>query len=244
MIVIDEIMSNERAEWVDAKISEVPKRSRFRAANASRSPSWASAISKDPARQIPACYCALHATEEAIAAFVSTAKECGYDDAKKISIRDHQAQATVFLLSQELTDFTNMPHRSIGYHADTDLLVARLEENNKTSYHPLILQPFYFHNADHDVVDDFAGALLNLFQGDILTSRNAVLKVERARIGIFYADSSSFPVGFDNPNEQLVRESKISLGLIWASIDMWRNTGERVPLILQFLKTAHLVIKD
>ncbi|MEY8099674.1 hypothetical protein AB9F29_20040 [Falsihalocynthiibacter sp. S25ZX9] len=73
MSVINEIMQNEAAAWINSQINELPDRAKFRASSALR---WANGIF-DSDMPIPACFCALHATEEAVAAFISCAKECG-----------------------------------------------------------------------------------------------------------------------------------------------------------------------
>ena len=56
--------------------------------------------------------------------------------------------------------------------------------------------------------------------------------------------STGYPTGFDKPEESLARECQISLGLIWAAIDMKRNEGERIPFIEQALQTASIVIDE
>lgn len=67
MSVIDDIMQKETAVWINHEIADLPDRAKFRASSSMRSLKWANDIF-DADIPIPACFCALHATEEAKAA--------------------------------------------------------------------------------------------------------------------------------------------------------------------------------
>ena len=91
MTEIERIMQLEVSGWIREKIKELPDSGKFRAVSAIRSLQWANAnyVAGMP---IPAAYFALHATEEAVASFISCAKDCHYGDDAKINLRDHQAR--------------------------------------------------------------------------------------------------------------------------------------------------------
>jgi hypothetical protein len=244
MSVIDKIMSEEAAKWVNLKIEELPDRAKFRAYNSIRSLNWANTIFYEADLPIPACYCAMHATEEAIAAFISSAKESGYGDDAKINIKDHQAKATISLLSQKLSNILSKYSPAVAHEPKSDTLVARLSCNGELIYHPASVHLIHFRDSKDHVAENFFDDVVKMFDSDIGSLRNAVLNIQEARNGMFYADSCGYPSGFDAPEQSLERECQISLGLIWASIDIHRSKGELAPLIVQVLRTANMIIAE
>ena len=133
MSVIDQIMQGEPGAWIASQVNELPERGKFRAANALRSLQWANGIF-DAGMPIPACFCALHATEEAVASFISCAKECGYDEAKNINIKDHEAKATVSLMAQKVSDILFPYQVAIAVNPNTQTLAARYIVDGQTHY--------------------------------------------------------------------------------------------------------------
>ncbi|MGV6849355.1 MAG: hypothetical protein ACWA5A_13360 [Marinibacterium sp.] len=240
MSVIDEIMQKEHSMWINGQIIALPDRGKFRAASAWRSLQWANGIF-DAGMPIPACFCALHATEEAVAAFVSCAKECGYDEAKKINIKDHMAKATVSLLAQKVSGILLPYHVAVALNPETQTLVTRYIVDGETHYNEASTKLFYFHDHEAQLVPDFFDELVNMF-GDVDELKKAVKVGQEARNAIFYASSDSYPTGFDDPRESLARECQLTLGLIWGAIDMTKNVGQKIPFIEQALATANRVI--
>lgn len=239
---IDRIMSCEPAKWVNAKIDELPDRAKFRAFNSIRSLNWANII-YEAGLPIPACYCALHATEEAVAAFISSAKISGYGDDAKINILDHQSKATISLLTQKMSNILQQYSPAVAFDPKNDALAARLSHNGEYVYNVASVDLIHFRDSENRVSEDFFDELVKMF-GDIKELKNAILIGQNARNKIFYADSEGYPTGFDKPEDSLERECQVSLGLIWASIEIHRRKGELSPLIVQALRTANLVISE
>lgn len=154
MSVIDKIMHLESAKWINNQIDQLPDRAKHRASNAIRSLQWANNIF-DAGMPIPACFCALHATEEAVAAFVSCAKECGYSDAKMINIKDHSAKATVSLLVQKTSKILLEYKVAIAHDSQTNALIARYLVNDQIHYNVASTKLFHFHDGQGNVRKDF-----------------------------------------------------------------------------------------
>jgi|GEM_PF-2216477 len=244
MSVIEKILSDESAKWIVKNIPELPDRAKFRAYNSIRSLNWSNVIFYKTDLPIPACYCALHATEEAVSAFISTAKVSGYGDSAKINILDHQAKATISLLSQKLANILQEHSPAIAHNPKSDSLMVRITRNGEHKFDSASTDLFHFLDADGDVATDFFEGIVSMFDGDINKLRNEVLKTQEARNKIFYADRCGYPSGFVEPEQSLKRECQISLGLIWASIDIYRHKGNLSPLVSQALRTANMIIDN
>lgn len=242
MSVIDKIMQNESAVWINSQINELPDRGKFRASSALRSLQWANGIF-DAGMPIPACFCALHATEEAVAAFISCAKECGYVEAKNINIKDHAAKATVSLLAQKVSGILFKYECAVALNAETNTLVTRYTVDDQTYYNEASTKLFHYRDDEGNMSPDFYGELVKMF-GDANELKEAVRLGQEARNTIFYASSDGYPTGFDDPSESLARECQLTLGLIWGAIDLTKSAGKKIPFIEQALRTADIVIAD
>lgn len=242
MSVIDEIMRRESAAWINSQIDELPERGKFRASSALRSLQWADRIF-DAGMPIPACFCALHATEEAVAAFISCAKECGYEEAKNINIKDHAAKATVSLLAQKVSGILLHYKVAVALDTTTQTLAARYIVDGQTHYNEASTKLFHFRDDKENILPDFYNELVNMF-GDVAELKKAVKIGQEARNTIFYASSKGYPTGFDDPSESLARECQLTLGLIWGAIDLTRNASQKIPFIEQALQTANIAIAE
>lgn len=240
MSVIDGIMGHDPAKWVVDKINELPNRAKYRAHNSVRFLTWASRI-YEIGLPVPACYCALRASEEAVASFVSTAKISGYGDDAKINIRDHQAKATVSLLMERTVNVLCEYKPAVSCHPTEDTLLARITRDGEQIINVASVKIAHFLDGDGNISGDFYDDLVSSF-GDASKLREAVLRAQSIRNKIFYADDKGIPTGFNTPEGLLARECQISLGLIWISIDINRNKGDLSPLIVQGLRTANMVI--
>lgn len=242
MSVIDVIMKNDAAGWINKEIGRLPDRAKYRACNSLRSLEWANRI-YEAGLPIPACYCALHATEEAVAAFVSAAKEGGYGDDAKINIKDHRAKATVSLMAQKISNFISQFDVALAVNPKTDKLIARYTVEGLTYYADASAELLHFKYADSTVADDFLDKVLSSY-GSVGELKEAVLRGTIARNKIFYADSSGMPSGFLDPEVSLEREAGLTLGLLWAALDISDSKGKVIPLYKQALKTTNLVINE
>ncbi|CUH52645.1 hypothetical protein [Shimia marina] len=242
MSVIDEIIQRESAEWIISQIDGLPDRGKFRAASALRSLQWANGIF-DAGMHIPACFCALHATEEAVAAFISCAKECDYNEAKDINIKDHAAKATVSLLAQKVSEILLQYKVAVALNTKPRTLIARYILDGQTHYNEASTKLFHYCDDEGTMLPDFYDELVKMFD-DVNELKKTVRVGQEARNTIFYASSKGYPTGFDDPSESLCRECQLTLGLIWGAIDLTRNAGQKIPFIEQALRTANIVIAD
>lgn len=243
MNAIDKFFANDMVQWVHSKIEELPNQAKFRAYNAIRSLNWASRIYNANV-PIPANYCALHATEEAVAAFISSVKVAGYGDDAKINIRDHHAKAAVSLLAQKTVSLVKHFSPAIALHTKTDTIVMKIVSNDEIQYSPASMSVFTHHNDDDgeistDYYDEFKKSFDSLDE-----LRELLKRGHEARVEIFYADDEGMPTGFEEPETSLLRECHLTVGLIWAAIDVTRHNGTKVPFYTQSLKTAKMLIEE
>ncbi|WP_417597366.1 hypothetical protein [Pararhodobacter oceanensis] len=240
MSVITPIMQLEAASWIENQIVELPDRAKYRAYSAVRSLKWANDIYKAD-MPIPACFCALHATEEAVAAFISCAKVRGYADAKCINITDHAEKATVSLLAQKVSNILQPYKIALALDPNQDVLVSRHIVDGKVYYNEASATLFHFLDDKGDMSPDFYEELVETF-GNVDELISAVRLGQKARNEIFYATSTGYPTGFDTPEELLIRECQLSLGLIWGAVDINRNGDQLIPFFSQALQTAKILV--
>lgn len=230
------------AKWINRQIVNLPDSGKFRASSAIRSLEWASR-NYASGMPIPATYFALHATEEAVAAFVSCAKKSGYGDDAKINLRDHKAKATVSLLAQKTSNFLKAFAVGLRVDSSSDQLVARFTVDDQVHYQVASTNLFHFkQRRDGECQQDFFDDLVEVF-GNIENLKEAVIKGQEARNEILYATSKALPTGFLDPESSLRRECQLTLGLIWAAIDIARSERGGIAFITQALRTATLVIE-
>lgn len=235
-------MKNNAAQWINGRIGTLPNRAKFRASSAMRSLQWANGIF-DAEMPIPACFCALHATEEAVSAFISTAKEAGYEDARDINIKDHADKATVSFLAEKISTILKPYEIAVAPRPDENDLAVRFVLDGKTMYNDASTKLFHFIDKDKKAKPDFHDTLLEII-GNVDKLKREIRIVQEARNEIFYATKTGLPTGFVNPSESLARECHLTLGLIWASIDITSKKGENILFIEQALKTARIIIKE
>lgn len=236
-------MRLEVAKWINRKIEDLPDSGKFRASSAIRSLQWASR-NHESGMPIPATYFALHATEEAVATFVSCAKERGYGDDAKINLRDHKAKAAVSLLAQKTSNFLADFSVGVAFDPSSDNLVARFTVDDKVHYQPATTNLFHFtQEKDGDRKQDFRDEIIEAF-GGVEDLKQAVIRGQEVRNEILYATREGMPTGFHEPELSLRRECQLTLGLIWAAIDITRSESGSIAFVAQALRTATLVIND
>lgn len=243
MTVIDQIMRLDTARWINGKIGDLPDRAKFRAASAIRSLQWAS-NNYHAEMPIPAAYFALHATEEAVAAFVSCTKVCGYGEDAKINLKDHKAKASVSLLAQKVSNLLADYRLGIALDPISDKIIVRFKIDNSIQYREASTKLLHFTNGRYgEQKSDFLEDIIAQF-GDISALKDAVLSGQEARNVILYATNTGLPTGFVDPEASLRRECQLTLGLIWAAIDVTHNQDTPIAFIAQALRTANMVIAE
>ncbi|MBL1405714.1 MAG: hypothetical protein COC00_006995 [Rhizobiales bacterium] len=242
MSVIDKIMQRDIALWICDQIKDLPDRAKYCAYNSVRSLEWANNIF-EAGLPIPASYCALHATEEAVAAFIYCAKECGYGDIANINTKDHAEKATISLFAEKITKILKDYNVAIAFNKNNNTLTVKFEIDSKVYYQEATTKLFSFRDDNQDQSQNFYNEFIKMFS-DTEELKNSILSGQEARVKIFYATKTGLPTGFLKPEPQLERECQLSLGLIWAAVDIKNHKGEIIPFIDQALRTANMVIAE
>lgn len=242
--IIDDMMTSDMFKWTERKLQNLPKPVQFRAFSAIRALSWSNRIFSIDL-PIPATFTALHATEEAVAAFVTCAKHYKYGDDAKINIRDHQQKATISFLTMMVVNFFNELKPGIAYHKDNDIIALRItNRQNETVHLPGSLYQFSFGDKSKGIIDtDFMHDIVNKY-GDVKSIKDEIVNIQNARNKIFYASDDGYPSGFANPREEIRNECKKTLALLWTCVDIHENKNVRLRLVEQALRTAQMVIKE
>ncbi len=160
-----------------------------------------------------------------------------------INIKDHSAKATVSLLASKISNILISYHVAVAVNPKTESLAARYLVDGQTHYNDASTKLFHFIDDQEQIRPDFYDELVSMF-GDVAELKEAVKSGQETRNEIIYATSTGYPSVFKKPNESLARECQLSLGLIWAALDMKRNDGELIPFVEQALRTANMVITE
>lgn len=186
-------------------------------------------------------FCATHATEEAVACFVSACKMAGYPEAKEINLHDHKHKAAVAAFAQFVSGHAQAIGLCIGYEPKGDALVVRIRDGDGFQYYPLGVHLFTFNeDRESDAHIEAFGGFSNLFE-----SQEAMLAsvVERSafRDRALYASDDGAPgMPAESLALQLQDHAFLTLGLIWAAIDVVRR-DKREPFIVQVLGAVNQV---
>jgi hypothetical protein len=121
----------------------------------------------------------------------------------------------------------------IAVAPNKDALAFRLPTGDGYHYGNLHLSSFRIYpNTDTPNNDDIA-------LGDMPTLEELqaeVKKVAEARNALLYATNTGIQTGFIDPQASLLRETQLSLGLIWAAVDMYMNPDQDRPFINKVLE--------
>lgn len=205
--------------WILGKIPILDKRAKYCADNSLRFLIWAKQF-ENVAPPV-ASFCALHAVEEAVAAFISAAKACGHNErAKDVNIHDHLSKALVSILAQRSSKAVSQGRLAIAVHPTQDCLVYRLPKGDDYIYSDLHLSAFYI---DFDGTAEI-GERNFLGQIPLLEDIGAeVRKVADARNAVIYASDEGTPTGFLDIEKEVRRAAGLSLGLIWGCVDLYSD---------------------
>lgn len=230
MSALDQMLATPQSSWVQRRSMTLSGRAKYCAANSFRYLRWANELLED--KPIIAAFCSSHATEEAVAAFVSAAKFNGYRDvAKEINLHNHANKAVVSVFSQILGN--SLEKISIGVLEDADVLAYRIDDADEPLFGELRL------SSIHTSVDDSydAKTLHNL--GVIPELAHLPAEVKRVTAGrdkLLYATDTGIPTGFLDPATALVRDAKLTFGMIWAAIELSRPGEPHSPLVKAILE--------
>ena len=232
MSVIRPMLEGEVPGWVVKKIANLEGRSKFCAYNAIRFLDWADEIFE--ISPVVASFCAMHATEEAVASFISAAKSHSQlKHAKQVNLHDHLSKALVSILAQRFSNILGKKSFAFAINKSTDSLSFRIPHKNGFHYGDLHLSIFQVSSGDGQIEED------HILSGDIPPLKElekAVKKGAEARNKIIYASNTGCPTGFSDPEACMIRETKLSLGLIWAAVDIHLVTDQDVPFVEEMIR--------
>jgi hypothetical protein len=180
-------------------------------------------------------FCATHATEEAVASFVSACKVAGYAEAKQINLRDHKHKATVSAFAQFVSGHAQDIALSVAHEPGADTLVVRVGEGDAAAYYPLGLHLFTFNEDRHSDTHANALAGFSALFPDAQAMFAHITKRSEFRNQALYASERGAPAMTTKVlGLQLHDHALLTLGLLWAAIEVGQG-DHREPFVLQVL---------
>lgn len=234
-----EMLNEEISRWIIGKIDSLEGRAKFASLNAVRFLHWSNDIFD--VSPIISSFAAMHATEEAVSAFISAARVHGHrQHANKINLHNHKSKALISIFAQRISCLLEQGKVSIGIHPKQDVLAYRVP-----------IEGGYHHDALHlssfgigDKGDETNGIPLG-DKPSLEDVAKEAAKVAQARNKIMYATENGWPTGFINPEREIVRNTALSIGLIWAAVDMYMYSDHNRLIVDQVLSDmAEVVAKN
>ena len=136
-------------------------------------------------------------------------------------------------MTQNYEHYLSQRRLAIALRQDADELAFRISAENGFRYGSLHLGIFHI-DACFDAVDEENIPLGNM--PSIESLQKEVDKAAKARDKLLYATNNGIQTGFTNPEACLLRETQLSLGLIWATVDMYMHPGQDRPFINKVLE--------
>ncbi|MFC4623584.1 hypothetical protein ACFO3A_15410 [Comamonas nitrativorans] len=224
-----EILNEKISQWIISKINSLKSRAKFSSINAIRFLHWSNNIFD--VSPIVASSTAMHATEEAVAAFIAAAQVHGHKEyAKKINLHNHKQKALISIFAQRMSLLLAQGKVSIAIHPKQDVLAYRVLTEEGYHYDALHLSSFHIGTKD----GEDSGILL----GDppsLDAVANEANRVSQARNKIMYATENGLSTGFINPEREIARNTALSIGLIWAAVDMYMHPDHNRLIVDQVL---------
>lgn len=224
-----EILNEEISLWIISKIDSLEGRAKFSSLNAVRFMHWSNdAFNVSP---IVASSTAMHATEEAVAAFIAAAQVHGHKKyANKINLHSHKLKALISIFAQRMSLLLAQGKVSIAIHPKQDVLAYRVPTEEGYHYDALHLSSFNIGSKDEEVNGIPLGGTPSL--EDVAKEAD---RVSQVRNKIMYATDNGLPTGFIHPEYEIARNTALSIGLIWAAVDMYMHPDHNRLIVDQVL---------
>ncbi|MDX0855178.1 hypothetical protein GOL78_12430 [Sinorhizobium medicae] len=188
-------------------------------------------------------FCATHATEEAVASFISASKASRYTEAKAVNLHDHKHKATVSAFAQFISAHAQDVGLRIALEPNDDVLLARVIGESGLGIYPLGMHLFSF-NEDRQ-----SGAHVDAFEGfaslfDNPTKMYAHIEERSSfRDRALYATDQGINQISEKSLSLLLRDHAfLTLGLIWAAIDVGQQ-DQREPFVVQVIGAINEVTR-
>ncbi len=245
-MVVKALIDHPVSDWVYRRANErLSGRALSCAVNARNHLVRAQRIADERISNTVAYFCATHATEEAVAAFIASAKEHGYRKlAGKVNIRDHAQKAVVAAYVQIIAGHAEGMKLAVAHNPADDSVMTRAKVNGKDTYYPLGLRLFSFNENGEDPSSEAAfEAFSSLFPSkDAMVDR--VHERASFRDKALYAEDSGGPaLTREQLDEGLREHTFLTLGLIWAAMDVTYHT-EKEPFVAQVLGAISATIDE
>lgn len=236
--IIDNIMANDIALWIQKRIHDLPEKARYRAFSAIQALDWANRIYSINL-PIPASYSALHAVEEAVSAFVCCTQSYEYKHSN-IDIKDHRQKATISFLCTFIVNSLIEYELGIAHMQEKDILALKIAVNGQPEYSQASLKRFTYGDNHKTPYDDFKLDLIEKF-GDIGSIQQKIKDYKNHRNNILYSTDTGIPTGFLDAKSEIIKLTKTTLGIIWACVDVHDNKDTKIKLVSQMLETAKIL---
>jgi len=233
------VFGHEISQWIIEQANALEKsRTKYCCINALNFLKWGCEIIE--ISPVVATFCALNATEESVAAFISAAKRHGHpDQAKKIDLHNHKSKALVSIFAARCSSLAKRGNLAIAVAPDRKSLAYRIPCKDRYQYGPLHLSLLRLSSdADKSGEDTILKVGENPEPEELLRE---IEKVAEARNNLLYATNKGVTPGFKNPEASLLREIKLSLGLIWAAVDICKNPEHHRPFVEQLLQEMTVI---
>jgi hypothetical protein len=243
-MVVKALIDHPVADWVYRRAHErLSGRALSCAVNARNHLVRAQRIADAEISNTIAYFCATHATEEAVATFIASAKAHGYRKlAGKVNIRDHAQKAVVAAYVQIIAGHLEDLKVAVAHNPANDSVMTRVKIGGKDTYFPLELRLFSFNENGQDRSSD---AAVEAFSGWFQSPETMVARVhERASFrdkALYAGDTGGPSLTRQQLDDGLREHTFLTLGLIWAAMDVASHTEEE-PFVVQVLGAIATVI--
>lgn len=246
LMVVKSLIEHPVADWIYKQANEkLSGRALSCTVNARNHLVRAQKIADAKISNTIAYFCATHATEEAVAAFITSAKKHGYHRlAGKVNIHDHAQKAVVSAYAQIISGYMQELKLAVAYNPATNDVLARVRSIDEEPVYPLRLRLFSFNeNGEDPSPEDAFDALKNWFP----TPEAMIKRIhERAsfRDKALYASKGGTPALSHQQLDDALREhTLLTMGLIWAAMDITSHK-EPEPFVVQTLGAIEIVINQ
>lgn len=238
---IRQILGSDIARWIQkAARDRLTKRARACAVNAINYLVRAEKIAAISTNV--SFFCATHATEEAVASFVSACKAAGYDDAKDINLHDHKHKAAVSTFAQLISRHAHEVGLHIAHKPADNILVARVPTDAGVQYGPLGMYLFSFNEDPENLYHANAFQSLSSIFNDTREMHSHIRERSGFRDHALYATDEGVNQLSEESLALLLQDHAfLTLGLVWAAIDVGQHE-RREPFLLQVLGAINQVI--
>ena len=230
-------LQHEISTFIFEEINQIPKgRAKYCAQNSVRFIHWAHQIYE--ISPIIATFNAMHATEEAVTAFVSAAKINGYAmQAKKLNVHNHTEKAVVAVYAQRLSQVIENAEIAFALNPQSRSIALRTGSPPNVQYHSELTLSLF------STEDDMGKTEI----GNLPTMDEALLEERRRaniRNALMYASEDGYPDGFLDPIDAMSHETKLTLGLLWATLDIQNSSSQRCGLIEEIFNQLVSVVPE